>query len=99
MKVAIIFLVIGIALLCLFLYSTIVHSNSKSIDLHLFDTYFIIDKLNFIIGVVLFLLTLFSLGGVIGTGFRSKAFLLTFFIAFVLNGLVAWWMYNQFYGG
>jgi heme/copper-type cytochrome/quinol oxidase subunit 1 len=97
MKVAISFLIIGIALLTLVLYPGVIRSDSKTVDIHLHDTYFIIDTLHLVIALGLVLLTLFGLGGVIGTGFKNKTFLLTFFIALVLNGLFCWWIYNQFY--
>lgn len=95
MRVAVIFLVAGIILLSLFLYPALVRSDSTTVDFHFHDTYLVIQMLHFVIVIGLFALTLFGLGGVIGTGFRSKAFLLTFLIAILLDGLVAWSIYNQ----
>ena len=98
MKIAVIFVVVGITLLGLFLYPAIFRSDSNTVDIHLSDTYFVIHKFYLVIAVGLFSLTLFGFGGVIGTGFKNKMFLFTFFIALLLDGLVAWWIYNQLKG-
>ena len=98
MKIAVILVVIGIALLGFYLYPAIVHLGSTTVDIHLNDTYFVIDNSHFVIAVALFLLTLFGFGGIMGTGVKNRMFLLIFFIALVLDGIVAWLVYHQFYG-
>jgi ribose/xylose/arabinose/galactoside ABC-type transport system permease subunit len=96
MKVAIGFLIAGILLLVLFFLNADIWFRDKSVDLHIHDTYFVIDRLHFVLAVLLFLLTVFALGGVIGTRLKSKSFLVTLLVAFTLNGLAVWWVYRQF---
>jgi heme/copper-type cytochrome/quinol oxidase subunit 1 len=78
MKTALAFLLISILVL-LFLWSkTDIFFGRSTVDIHVHDTYFVIDRLQFILFIVLILGTLSSLGGVIGTRFRSKVFLIAF---------------------
>jgi hypothetical protein len=95
MKVAVGFLLVGIMLLILMLLKADVRFRDGTVDLHLHDTYFVIHPLHFVVVVLLFSLTLFAIGGVIGTGLKNKAFLLTLLVSFALNGFVVWWFFSH----
>lgn len=76
MKGALIALLIGIVILIL-LYSRMqIFSRQGTIDIHLHDTYFVLSYASVIVFMLLFLGTFFSIGGVIGTMFKSKLFLI-----------------------
>jgi len=88
MKTALTFLLISILVL-LFLWSkTDIFFSKSTVDVHVHDTYFVIDKLQFILFIVLIPGTLSTLGGVIETRFRSKAFLLVLLIFLAADAYV-----------
>ena len=80
MKTALAFLFISILILLFLLSKTDIFFGKSTVDIHVHDTYFVIDRLQFIFFIVLILGTVSSFGGVIGTRFRSKAFLIAFLI-------------------
>jgi hypothetical protein len=94
MKLAIGFLIIGIIILVLFIKRSDVWVTKKTIDIHIHDTYFVIDKWHLAIAIFFYLLTFFSFGGVIGTKFKSKGFLLTFISTLLIVGYILWWLFN-----
>ena len=76
MKGALIALFIGLALLFI-LYSRLdIYGTKGTIDIHLHDTYFVLSYASVIVFILLFLGTLFSVGGAIATYFKSKLFCL-----------------------
>jgi heme/copper-type cytochrome/quinol oxidase subunit 1 len=75
-KTALIFLFTGILLLTLLYLKSGIFFTKKTVDIHLHDTYYVIAYLHFIILIVLFVGTAFSIGGVFGTRFRNKYFLI-----------------------
>lgn len=96
MRVAIVFLLVGIVLISLVLQKAAVQLTRATIDLHIHDTYVVIDWWHFINGVLLICLLFFSLGGVIGTGFKSKAFNSTLLVTLLLIGGIIWCYYGLF---
>jgi len=85
MKTAFAFLFAGIILL-IFLYSKgAIFFTGSTIDIHLHDTYYIIAYFHLIVLVVLFLGTLFAIGGILGTLLRNKYFIWMTFIFFLVD--------------
>lgn len=74
MKGALIALFIGLALLVLLYFRTTIYSSKGTIDIHLHDTYFVLSNASVIIFILLFLGTFLSVGGIIGSFFKSKLF-------------------------
>ncbi|HVG41676.1 MAG TPA: hypothetical protein VM888_08695 [Chitinophagaceae bacterium] len=79
MRGALIALLIGILLLTLCYLSITSWFRATTVDIHIHDTYYIITYRFLIIFIILFLGTLFSLGGSISTAFRHKYFLIFLF--------------------
>jgi hypothetical protein len=74
MKGALIAFFIGIATL-FFLYTSIdVYRSKETINIHWHDTYFVLSYTAVVVFVLLFLGTFFSIGGLVGSYFRSKLF-------------------------
>ena len=80
MKGAWIALLIGILLLALCYMSITSWFRATTIDFHIHDTYYIITYRFLMIFIILFLGTLFSLGGAVGTAFRHRYFLITLLV-------------------
>lgn len=74
MKGAFIALFIGLALLVL-LYSKLkIDKSEGTIDIHLYDTYYVVSYAVAITFALLFLATCFSVGGLIASVFKSRIF-------------------------
>lgn len=86
MRLAIVFLVVGIVLLGGLYWQYALPSKDGTLDFHFHDTYFVVEKKSAIIGTALVLLSLFAIGGCLGTGFRNRSFvsLLLICVAFIL---------------
>ncbi len=74
MKAALISLFFGFVLLVLLFLKMDVYKSKGTIDVHLHDTYFVLSYASVMVFVLLFLGTFFSVGGIIGTYFKSKLF-------------------------
>src|SRR6476661_6308016 len=74
MKGAKIALFIGVTFLVLLYFAVKIKVWKHTIIIHIHDTYFICTKVSLIIFVLLFLISFFSIGGIIGSLFRSKLF-------------------------
>ena len=97
MKTAIIFLLAGIAVLAFFYVKTPVTFNQSTVDIYVHDTYFIITNLIFFTAIFMSLGTLFSIGGVLGTGCRNRFFLILFIVLLLADILLIWKFYNMLY--
>ena len=75
MKTALVFLVIGIVLLINLGSKNHGTFRKSTVDIHLYDTYFILNYFSFFIAILLILGTLFFFGGTIGTLFKNKNYL------------------------
>jgi heme/copper-type cytochrome/quinol oxidase subunit 1 len=96
MKTAVIFLAIAILLL-VFIYARIdVWFSETTIDLHIHDTYFVIARWHAIFLIILFLGTLSSLGGVIGTRLQNKFFLIAFILFIAFDLYIVWTVRSLF---
>lgn len=86
MKTALIFLVVAILILILFYSGVDIWFAKTTIDIHFHDSYYVIAHLQIFLGLLLYLGTFFFTGGIIGTRFRNKIFLIPFliFLAFDL---------------
>ncbi len=74
MKEALIGLLVGIVLLAAAFLMLPIYSGASSFDIHLRDTFFVIDHASATVFVLLILGTFFSIGGVIGTRLKRKLF-------------------------
>ena len=74
MKGALIALFIGLAILVIFFSGVKKYRSKGTIDIHVYDTYLVLDYAFIIIFILLFLGTFFSIGGIIGSYFKSKLF-------------------------
>ncbi len=97
MKLALLFLFVGAVVLTFILSRWVVAYDWKAVDIRFNSTYLVINLFHFVVAVLLIALALFSLGGVLGTGFKSRPFLILFLATWVINGLVAWGVYKQFH--
>ena|SRR4028119_1969449 len=74
MKSALVSLLIGMGmLLTLYSYWEIYRTRS-TFEVHFHDTYYVLSHGSLIVFVLLFLGTFFSMGGLVGTRFKSKLF-------------------------
>ncbi len=74
MKGALIALLIGLTLLVAVYFKLRIYKSNASFDIHLHDTYFVLSYAMAAVFTLLILGTFFSIGGVIGTHFKSKLF-------------------------
>lgn len=95
MKTAFVFLISGLLLAALAFYRSGIWFRSDSVTLHFSDTYLVVSYLPFACVIALFALNLFSVGGVLGTGFRSKGFLLVLLLALLLDAALWWYLTNM----
>lgn len=96
MKTALLFSGITLLLLiALFYYCSAVFRDNY-IDLHISDTFIVLEYFVFVLGAVLILGTSFSLGGVLGTAFQKRSFLLLFLFFLLADAFVAWRYYTLF---
>ena len=96
MRTALIFLFTGILLLVLLYYRYEVNFSSETIDIHVHDTFFVIDFLTAAAYIFVFLLFLFALGGVIGTGFRNRFFLFLLIACLIVVAYLVWTIRDLF---
>jgi hypothetical protein len=80
MKTGLIFLLSGLFLLTIFLLLTQATIFESSIDIHLYDAYYVIDMTAVLLFTGLFLLTLFFLGYTVATKFKKQIYLFTLFV-------------------
>jgi len=74
MKTALISLLIGIGFLILIYLVLGVGMDKSSVDIHLYDTFYVLDYRFVFVFLLLYLGTFFSIGGLLGTKFKSKLF-------------------------
>ncbi|HEX2606938.1 MAG TPA: hypothetical protein VHK91_06145 [Flavisolibacter sp.] len=74
MKGALTFLFLGMAFLAFIYFQGDVRASGTTIDLHIRDAYIVIERSAAILISTLFLGSLFSFGGLLGSFFRSKVF-------------------------
>lgn len=96
MKTALAFLLVAISLLSLIWWRLDVYDSKSAVDIHFHDTYFVIYRPYIILVIFLFLGTIFSLGGTIGTRFRNKIFLIALIIFVAIDGYIIWNNYSSF---
>jgi len=61
-----------------------------TIDIHVSDTYLVLNNFHALLVAILWLLTFFSIGGMIGTHSRSILFVSLFFICVLCYGFLIW---------
>jgi hypothetical protein len=97
MKTAFLFLFISIVFLALIYSRVDVWFSPSTIDIHVHDTYFVIARRQAIFFIILFLGTFSSIGGVIGTKFGNKTFIVLLIIFVVVDIYIFWNLYSSFY--
>ncbi len=90
MKTALIFLATAILLLLLFWWRSDVYFGDSTIDIHVHDTYYVIDRWHLVLVIILFLGTFASLGGVIGTKLKNKFFLIAMILFLSGDAYILW---------
>ncbi|RYY65556.1 MAG: hypothetical protein EOO12_06710 [Chitinophagaceae bacterium] len=85
MKTALFFVFLFVLLLAALSWRGYLAFTPNSVDVRVEDTYVMLERSTFAVLVLLLSATCFSLGGLLGTGFRSRMF----WIAFLLVAL-AW---------
>ena len=91
MKTAFVFLLIGILSLYIIYLQVDIRFSDRMV-IHVHDTYLVIDYSNVAVVAGIFLVTLFSLGGLLGTMFRNSFFIILFLCCLVAIGYVAWYV-------
>jgi len=76
MRLALIFLFIGLIFLILLRYFFSMQFHNNKFSIHLHDTYYILSFSFIAIFTILFLISFFCLGGIIFYGFRSNFFII-----------------------
>lgn len=97
MKSALIFLAVSVLILLLIWWRCDVWFSNSTVDIHFHDTYFVIAHFYFVLFVILFLGTFSSLGGVIGTKFQNKIFIVSLIIFLVSDSYIIWNVYSSFH--
>lgn len=96
MKTALIFLAIAVLLLVLIYSRVDIWFSESTIDIHIHDAYFVIARWHVILLITLFLGTFSSLGGVIGTRFHNKFFLIAFIFFIAFDLYIVWTVRSLF---
>lgn len=94
MKTGLISSAIGLLLLVLLLSRGNIRFTASTVDIHLFDTYFVIVYFHFILFLLLVLGTFFSIGTVAATGFHNKYYV-GMLLAFVLADAFVIWTFKD----
>ncbi|RYZ30911.1 MAG: hypothetical protein EOO10_01065 [Chitinophagaceae bacterium] len=84
MKGALLALLIGIGILTLFALKADVRFFQASVDVHVHDTYFVLDYTFLILSLLVYLGLFFSVGGLVSTGFKGRIYWLLF-VVFLLT--------------
>jgi hypothetical protein len=90
LRIGLYFLLFGILLIGIFSWRSDVFFRGGSIDIHTNDTYFVFAKSHVLIGVLVFLLFLFSLGGVIGSRLKNRVYIVLFLVASSFVVYIIW---------
>ena len=85
MKTALLFFAIGAILLITICSKAGSKFRKSTVDIHLYDTYFILSYFSFTIAIILILATLFFFGGTIGTAFKNKNYLFPLLIFILID--------------
>jgi hypothetical protein len=93
MKGALIALFISIVVLVLFGLAEDVRFTASSVDVHIHDTYFVLDYPFFVCFLLVYMGTLLSIGGLISTNFKGKVYWMLL-VVFIL--LVSFYTFNFF---
>ena len=83
-----------ILLLILFGITVDIWFGNSTIDIHVHDTYFVIAHWSAIIAIILILGTFSSLGGIIGTRFHNKFFLIAFALFIAVDVYIVWSVFS-----
>jgi heme/copper-type cytochrome/quinol oxidase subunit 1 len=92
LRTALIFLLAGILMFLYFGWRLDVFFSETSVDIHIRDTYFVVANYHMAIAVLLVLTLFFSLGGMIGSRFKTWLYIILFLIAtsFIIYIVVSW---------
>ena len=97
MRTALIFVAVAVLVLTLLYLLTDVWFRPSSIDIHVHDTYFVINRPHVLLLLLLYLGTFFLLGGTIGTKLKNKVFLILFLVFLAADVYLFWNVYSAFH--
>jgi heme/copper-type cytochrome/quinol oxidase subunit 1 len=97
MRTGLLFAILGLLLLVLLLSRGGMQLTASTVDIHLFDTYFVMTYFHFVLLFMMVLGSFFSIGAVVGTRFRNAYFLGMLLLFVLADTFMIWKMKDLFW--